>query len=110
MLGPDLSEVGKRLNREQLLESLTQPSKTIAPEYRIWTVETKGGEILGGFVETPAGTELKLKTVTGEARSLPVNEVKSQSPQPLSLMPEGLLNLLTGQEAADLLAYLESLR
>ena len=107
-LGPDLDQVGARLNRQQLLESLIHPSKTIVPEFRTTVIETQSNEILTGFVVEQNSDHLTLKLSTGQTRSISAEEIKTTKPQSLSLMPEGLLNLLTEQEAADLLAFLET--
>jgi putative heme-binding domain-containing protein len=109
-LGPELSEVATRLNREQILESLIHPSKTIAPEYRIWSVQTKEGEAQSGFIINRTDKSITLKLTTGQSTTIPVQQVQSTKPQALSLMPEGLLILLTEQETADLLAYLVALK
>lgn len=110
LLGPDLAGIGKRLNRRQLLDSLTKPSATIAPEYRVWILELKNGESLSGYLveQTEASTSLRL--ATGQVQEISATEILSAKPQPVSLMPEGLLDLLVEQEAADVLAYLESLQ
>ena len=41
---------------------------------------------------------------------VPLGEVDQITPQKTSLMPDGLLADLTAQQAADLLAFLESLK
>lgn len=108
-LGPDLTTVGSRLTREQLLESLVAPSKTIAPEYRVWNVETKDGELQTGFIAQRTDAALHLKLATGQSAVISNKEIVSSKPQTLSLMPAGLLGMMTEQEAADLLAFLKSL-
>ncbi|MFT5468936.1 MAG: putative heme-binding domain-containing protein [Verrucomicrobiales bacterium] len=107
-LGPDLTKVGARLNRQQLLESLLEPSKTVAPEFQLWSVVTNSDETLSGFIVNREGGQLTLKLTTGQTRTLAEDQIASKKSLPLSLMPEGLLNLLTDQEAADLLALLLS--
>jgi len=109
-LGPNLNGVGSRLSREQLLESLTDPSRTIAPDYRVWTVETRHGELHSGFRRPSGDDTWILALATGQELAIPLSEVRTARPQPQSLMPEGLLTQLSEQEVADLLAYLESLR
>jgi hypothetical protein len=49
-----LSKVGSRLTREQILESLHQPSKAIAKGYETWTLTLKDGSVQTGFVVNPA--------------------------------------------------------
>ena len=45
MIGPDLSQIGKKYERRALLETILEPSKAIAPEYIVHLVETTGGEV-----------------------------------------------------------------
>ncbi|HYF37185.1 MAG TPA: PQQ-dependent sugar dehydrogenase [Prosthecobacter sp.] len=108
--GPDLSKVGARLTKEQLLESMLAPSKVIAPEYLPYVVETRDGQSQAGFLVKRDADALTLKLATGQTQTWPKSNIKSQKPMPMSLMPEGLLQTLTAQEAADLLEYLGSLK
>jgi putative heme-binding domain-containing protein len=73
-------------------------------------VETKNGDAFSGFLLDRTEAGLTLKLATGQEMKIPADEIGSTKPQPISLMPAELLNLLTEQEAVDLLSYLESLR
>ena len=109
MLGPELSKIGAKYNRAQLLESILDPSKTIDPKFAGVILQTKGGDVISGIVVAKTDAELVLRDAEKEIR-LPAGSVERMVPQQKSLMPEGLLQHLTAQEAADLVAYLESLR
>jgi len=104
--GPDLSKVGARLTREQILESLHRPSKTIARGYETWTFTLKNGSVQNGFLIHSGETSTTLKLPTGQAEIIGNDHIKGRQRQPVSLMPEGLLQGLTEQEAADVIAYL----
>lgn len=108
--GPDLSQVGARLTREQLLESLHQPSKTIAKGYETWLIILKDGSMQTGFIPNPGDGDVTLKLPTGQPLLIQRAQIRSQKAQPTSLMPEGFLQSLTEQEAADVLAFLSSLK
>jgi len=108
--GPDLSKVGSRLTKAQLLENLLHPSKQIAPGYAAYTAELKDGSVQMGFAVKQTKEETVLKLATGQSITLHASDVKSLKPLPTSLMPEGLLQSMTAQESADLLAYLQSLK
>lgn len=108
--GPDLSRVGGRLAREQLLDSVLHPSATIAPEYRAVVVQTSDGQMLTGFVSARGKDKLTLKLPGAQVTVLDVTKVQSEKPLPVSLMPEGQWQGLTAQEAADVLAFLSALR
>jgi putative heme-binding domain-containing protein len=108
--GPDLSKVGARLTREQILESLHQPAKVIAKGYETWIVTLQDDSVQSGFLIHSADAAITLKLPTGQPQSIARDQIKSQQPQPVSLMPEGLLQSLTEQEAADIIAYLAGLK
>jgi putative heme-binding domain-containing protein len=108
--GPDLSKVGSRLTKEQLLESLLHPSKQIAPGYAAYTAEMTDGSVQMGFAMKQTKEENVLKLATGQSITLRADDLKSLKPLPTSLMPEGLLQSLTAAEVADLLAFLRSLQ
>lgn len=108
--GPDLSKVGARLTREQILESLHQPSKMIAKGYETWTLALKDGSVQTGFVVNPGDAAVTLKLPTGQPQTYERAQIKSQKAQPVSLMPEGLLQSMTEQEAADVIAFLAGLK
>ena len=108
--GPDLSKVGARLKREQILESLLHPSKTIAQGYAAVSAEMNNGTVQVGFIVKDGIAEIALKTATGQTVTLRKTDMKSQTKLPASLMPEGLIQGLTAQEAADVVSYLETLR
>ena len=109
-VGPDLSKVGERLTVEQIVESLLKPSQVIAQGYQAVTASLKTGTTHTGFVVKRAGNSLSLKTPTAEIVTLPIDDVASETPLPISLMPEGLMQSFTAQEAADLVAYMKSLK
>lgn len=108
--GPDLTEVGDRLDRAGLLESLTDPSKVVTPGFALWTVETRDGRIRAGFSVERNPERLVLRTDPETLLRIPDGEIKSATPQPGSAMPAGLTDFLTDQELADLLAWLGSLK
>jgi putative heme-binding domain-containing protein len=109
-IGPDLSQIGARLTRSQLLESLLTPSATIPSGFALYSLEMKSGEVHSGFLLERGKDTTKFRLITGEEKTLPTQGVKSFTELPSSIMPAGLLQTLTPQEAADLLAYLASLR
>ncbi|HVR86320.1 MAG TPA: PQQ-dependent sugar dehydrogenase [Planctomycetota bacterium] len=108
-LGPDLSKIGTKCTPDQILESILEPSKVIDPKYTAYIVQTTGGEILNGILISRTDTELVLRNAEKEMR-LPADKVQRMMAQNTSLMPEGLLQHLTAQEAADLISFLASLR
>ncbi len=109
-IGPDLSQVGARLSRSQLLESLLTPSATIPDGFTLYSLEIKSGEVHSGFLLERGKDTTRFRLISGEERKLPTQSVKRFTELPTSIMPVGLLQSFTPQEASDLLAYLASLR
>jgi putative heme-binding domain-containing protein len=98
------------MNREQLLESLLQPSKVINQSFAAISAEMKDGSFHAGFVVDQGAHDITLKTATGQSVTLLKTAIKTRTKLPGSLMPEGQLQSLTVQEAADVLSFLESLK
>ena len=48
--GPELTDVGKRLNRHDIVESIIEPSKKVDPKYVTTTIMTNDGKIVVGFI------------------------------------------------------------
>lgn len=109
-LGPDLRAIGKKYPREQLLEHLTQPSKFIDPRYVTYEVGTGDDDSYSGFIVGRTDASVTLKTLTGETLELPRGKIQSMRASSISTMPTGILQSLTAAEAADLLAFLSSLK
>jgi len=108
-VGPDLSKIGSKYKRPQLLESILEPSKLIDPKYVAVILQTKSGDVLNGIVASKSETELVLRDAEKETK-LALSAIEKMVPQQKSLMPEALLQHLTAQEAADLVFFLESLK
>ncbi|MFA6542838.1 MAG: PQQ-dependent sugar dehydrogenase [Limisphaerales bacterium] len=108
--GPNLSGVGARLNRAQIIESIILPSKLIVPGFQAVNVTLNDGDIQTGFVVKREGDVVMLKIATGQTVPLKRSDMKAEQAQSMSLMPEGLLQSFTAQEAADLVEHLSTLK
>jgi putative heme-binding domain-containing protein len=82
----------------------------VDPQWQMATVELKSGEVKSGFILERNDRELRLKMAGGMDLKLPASDVKSATQSRTSVMPEGLLQNLTAQEAVDLLDYLSGLK
>ncbi len=109
-LGPELTKIGKKYERQALLETILQPSKAIAPEFVPYLLETTSGQVYAGFLVDRNDKRVVLRDVKNQTIRVPANEVEALIPQQKSLMPELVLSEVTPQDAADLLAFLESLK
>jgi putative heme-binding domain-containing protein len=105
VIGPDLTTIGKQRSREDLLESILQPSRRIEPKYASYLVHTTDGQTMTGLLVRRTEKEVVLRDAQNKEIVLAAKKVEGMRASPVSLMPEGQLAGLTAQEAADLLDY-----
>jgi len=107
-VGPDLTGVGKRLDRKQLLEAILEPSKVIADAYAAYEVEVRGGEEFTGRIEAETTDELVLRigSAVEASRRISKTDVVSRRRLDVSNMPAGMLNVMQKDEILHLLAFL----
>ena len=109
-LGPDLSQIGKKYSPAEMLTHLLEPSRFIDAKYVPYVLETTGGLVHSGLLLEKTDTEIVLKNAQNKEVRVPAGDVELLVSQQKSLMPELLLREMTPQQAADLLAFLTSLR
>jgi len=109
-LGPDLSDIGKKQTRAQILESILEPSKLVDPKYVAYLVETNEGKVLTGLLASKSDQEIVLKMAGDKEVRVKSGNVATLAPQQKSLMPELLLRDVTLEQAADLLEFLAGLK
>ncbi|HEY2840564.1 MAG TPA: PVC-type heme-binding CxxCH protein, partial [Pirellulales bacterium] len=105
-LAPDLTGA-QRSNLDYLLENIIDPSATVTAGYRMSTIALADGRVLNGFVSDQAGPTLTIQTPT-ERLIISRADVEEIHKTELSLMPEGLLEVLPEKETRDLIGYLMS--
>jgi putative heme-binding domain-containing protein len=109
-IGPDLSTAGRDRSRDDLLESLLDPSRRIDPKYQAHVLLTTDGRVTTGLLVGRDASGVTLRDVQGKEVRAAANEVERLEPARDSLMPSGLLADLTPQEAADLVSFLSGLK
>jgi putative heme-binding domain-containing protein len=106
--GPDLSRIGAKYDRATLLDQVLHPAKVIEAQWQLTTLTLKSGETFSGFIAARTGPDVTLKLAGGATKNISGADIKKTSTERISLMPEGLLQNLTAQEAADLLEFIAS--
>ena len=109
-LGPDLSTIGKKYRRDQLLLHILEPSRFMEPKYVPYLVETKQGLVYSGLLEKKTDSEVVLKDARNKRTVIAAADVEVMVRQQKSLMPDLLLRDMTAAQVADLLAFLATLR
>jgi putative membrane-bound dehydrogenase-like protein len=105
-IGPDLTG-SQRSNLDYLLENIIDPSAIVQPAYKMSTIALADGRVLNGIVIEQSGPTLTVQTPT-ERLILNRADVEEIRKSELSLMPDGLLDVLPEREVRDLLGYLMS--
>ncbi|HEY1066262.1 MAG TPA: hypothetical protein VGE52_09140, partial [Pirellulales bacterium] len=107
-IGPDLSMVGARFQRREIVESILFPSHVISDQYQSKIVTTTDGRTFTGLVGGDVSGKITILQPSGKKIELNEDEVEETTPSPKSAMPDGLLNTLTQPEIADLFQFLTS--
>ena len=110
-MGPDLTGAAGRFSVRDLLESILNPNLEISDQYAPIVVTTTDGGQVTGRIMNLVGDELMINVNMYDPNEIErVNraQVESIEPSTVSMMPEGLLNLLNQEEILDLMAFLLS--
>ncbi len=106
--GPDLSEVGKRLTRHDIVESIIEPSKKVDPKYQTTTVITNEGKTLVGFIIKKESDSVTLLMAEGKQATIKNDDIDEQRTTNQSSMPENLASTLSPTEFLDVVEFLVS--
>lgn len=107
-IGPELTGVGNRFSRIHIVESILEPSRTLAPSYESVTVALKDGRILSGLRVAETDVTLTLADNQAAKHVLEKPTIEERRVQPTSIMPDGLEKRFTTDEFVDLIAFLVS--
>ncbi|MFP6753708.1 MAG: hypothetical protein VB855_18635, partial [Pirellulaceae bacterium] len=105
-VAPDLTGA-QRSSLQYLLENIVDPSATLAESFRMTSLLLTDGRVVNGVVLRKALQTWDIQT-SKELVVIRTAEIDESRPTRLSLMPEGLLDVLDKQQTADLFAYLMS--
>ena len=108
-VGPDLTGIGTRQNREYILESILFPNKQIAAGSENLLVTLKNGMAYAGVVKSEDDKELVLNSPEDGLVKLKKSDIQSRE-KGLSAMPEGMGSLLSKQDLRNLVEFLASLK
>jgi len=110
-IGPDLTNIGRTMTRERLVQSIVDPSREIAPMFTNYSILTKDGEVKTGVhVGDEVDGRMRYADQNGRVFHVHPNDIDRRQPSSQSVMPAGLAENLTPQELRDLVAFLESSR
>ncbi len=107
-VGPSLRQVGLQRTKDEIAESLVEPSAKIVQGFGIGTIVLKDGITLVGSVLTENSKTLDFKLTDGKIQKISLTLIASRTP-PISMMPP-MLGILAPEEIRDVVAYLSGLK
>ena len=113
-IGPDLTQVSSRFGHRDLLGEILEPSRTIAENYQTSVLKLKDGRQLAGQIipnlDYRASTLQLAENPLYPDKITKISKmnIAQRNHSKVSLMPPGLLNLLSREEILDLLAWLQT--
>src|SRR5208283_2200590 len=108
-VGPDLTGIGARQNREYLLESIVDPNKQIAKGFETVVLGLKNGTVQIGIVKSEDDKEIRLMTADGKLVKVAKDQVEERQTGK-SAMPEDIIKQLSKAELRDLVEFLARLK
>ncbi|MBI3465224.1 MAG: HEAT repeat domain-containing protein, partial [Planctomycetes bacterium] len=107
-IGPELTGLGDRFARIHIVESILEPSRTVAPGFQTQAVVLRDGRLVAGIKVVESAETITLADNQGKQHTLSRAEIEQEVAQSQSTMPDGLTKLLSANEFVDLVAFLAS--
>jgi putative membrane-bound dehydrogenase-like protein len=109
-IGPDLSAIGKKASRENLIESILLPDKAIADQFVTWIIESNSGQLWAGLAVEDDADHVTLRSANGIDTRIDKKNIASRTKSEHSLMPTGLISFMTDADLTDIVEYLLTLQ
>jgi putative heme-binding domain-containing protein len=107
-IGPELTGVGGRFSRIYIVESILEPSRTIAPSFETISVVTVDGRTITGVRTAETETTLTLADNEGKQHAIQKTDIEEREIRPTSTMVEGIEKKLSIEQFVDLVSFLVS--
>ena len=108
--GPNLSEVGSRLSKDKIFQSIADPSAVIAPGFETVQLTLEDGSTPTGIVASEDKDSVSMKAIGGVITKYAKADITARAKLPMSQMLPNLTANLSQQDLVDLVAYLASLK
>lgn len=107
--GPDLSEIGDKLSKEAIYNSILFPDQGISFGYEGYRIQLKDGSTAVGKIVSETEEKIDLQYMTSQ-QSVDKSQVVSKTMMETSLMPGNLHSSMSQQELVDLVEYMSGLK
>lgn len=105
-VGPDLSDIGAKKDRQYLMESIVDPNRAIAEKFETAVIITDVGKTISGIVQTETEDFVRLTTAEGNLITVAQSAIDERR-RGKSAMPEDLAAHLTPADVRDLVEFLK---
>ncbi len=109
-VGPNLSEIGSKLSREAMFESILYPSAGISHNYETYQLLLDDGNTAQGILISQTPNEVSLKGNDAIVRTYKRSQIEQMEKQNISLMPADLQKVMTADELVDVVEYVSTLK
>ncbi len=109
-IGPDLSEIGSKLSREDMYVALLNPSAAVSHNYETYTLLNADGQVITGLLINRTDESVTIRTAEAVDHTVATEEIEELKKQSVSLMPADLQKAMSVQNLLDLVDYLLLLR
>lgn len=103
-VGPELTDIGNRLTRYQLVQAMVDPGARVAPGFGRTRVVLHSGEVLEGQFTAETDSHIRLVTDAGEEKIIPRSEIAGQTFSGSGMPPMGLM--LEKENVRDIVEFL----
>ena len=105
-IGPELTG-SNRADLDYILTNMVDPNGEVAEAYKMVTISTQDGRTYEGNIYREDDQQITLRII-GQDVVISKSEILSRENSLVSMMPEGLLEALSDQQARDLIGYLRT--
>ena len=110
VVGPNLSKIGSIRAGRDLLESILYPSASIVQGYHPFTIDTDDDQSYAGIITRQTPEAVWIRGTDLVENRVDQKKIKSMRESSLSIMPQGLGDVLSQDELRDLLTFLQELK
>lgn len=103
-VGPDLTDIGNRLTRYQLMEAMVAPGARVAPGFGRIRVTLSSGEIVEGQFSAESATTITVVTDAGDKKVIDRDDIELQQFFGSGMPPMGLM--LEKENVRDIVEFL----
>ncbi len=108
--GPKLSEIGTKLGKDALYQSILDPGAGISFGYEAWQIELNSGDESFGIIVSETADSIAIKTQAGIVTHYKKTDIRTRQKMTASIMPTGLQLTMSPGELVDLIEYLTTLK